>query len=179
MITLQLDQSDFMGGSLFASRWTMNGWFVAASAVILSALGTFMLLVGSQPYSHALGSALIGIVVGGVAGGAINRYFVLPRRLRSRLTERKAIHRRFTLAWSEEGLAVESENGHVRVPWGDFFRTKENENFILLYTSRTRYLILPKRCFTEPGQLASFLELLRKRVGVRPGNPANDTVTRS
>jgi hypothetical protein len=154
----------------------MTRWLVAsACAVALIGLGILMLMPSAPSDFHMLGGVLIGTAVCGYLGGTVTGFLVLPRRLRSRFIERKGLHRRMTLSWGNEGLTVETENGHVRVPWGDFFKTRENAKFILLYTSRTRYLILPKRFFIEPGQLASFVELLHKRVGIRSDSQSTDS----
>jgi hypothetical protein len=179
VITLQLSENDFLNGSLFAARWTMKRWLViGVQALLLSALGAFMLLSSSSRDFHVFGGALIGMVVGGFAGGVLMRYLVLPARLRTRFAERTALHRQSTLKWSQEGLAYENENGHMLVPWTDFFKTRENKDFILLYTSRVMFIIVPKRFFTESGQLQGFVELVRSRIGNRLDGQAVDSATR-
>ncbi len=167
-ITISLSKDDYLEGSLFAARWTRKRWLIVGlMAAVYLGLGAFMVFYAPREL-FVLGCTLIGAVVGGIGGSIISHYIFLPRRLRSRFAERKALHRKSTLSWDEKGLTLESENGHSLIPWPDFFKFRENEHFILLYASRVIYLLVPKRFFTEPGQLNDLLGHVRSRIGVHP-----------
>lgn len=167
MITTQLNENDYLEGSLFAAQRTRKRWLIIGMmAAVYLGLGLFMVFYASRDF-FILGWSLIGAVIGGFVGGLISRYILLPRRLKSRFAERKALHRKSTLSWDQKGLTVENENGHSIVPWSDFLKSRENEKFILLYTSRAMFLIVPKRIFTESDQLKDFRELVLASVGVQ------------
>jgi hypothetical protein len=175
MITFRLSEDDFLNGSLLAIRWERKTWLItAATVVLLLALGTFMLLPNSSPDIPAYGWSLIGGTVGSCVGVALTRYLFFPIRLKSRFAERKALHIESTLSRSQEGLTIENVKGHGLVPWSQFIKTRENEIFVLLYTSQAKYLIFPKRFFADPGQLGSFVDLVHERIGVRLHNRVDD-----
>lgn len=170
MITFQLSEDDFLNGSLLAIRWERKTWLITATAVLLLlALGTYILLPSSSPDIPAYGWSLIGGTVGSFVVVVLTRYVFLPIRLKSRFAERKALYTESTLSWSQEGLTIENVNGHGLVPWSQFIKTRENDRFILLYTSQAKYLIFPKRFFADTGQLRSFVDLVHERIGVRLG----------
>jgi hypothetical protein len=166
-ITIQLSEDDYLQGSLIAARWTKKRWIVIGTiGVIYLGLGSFMVSYAPRAF-FILGWALIGAVVGGAMGALISRYVFLPRRLKSRFAEHKMLHRSSMLSWSEDGLKIERENSHALIPWGDFFRFRETEKFVFLYTTRVMFLLLPKRFFHRQDQLNELMVLLRSRVGTR------------
>jgi hypothetical protein len=166
-ITIQLSEDDYVEASLIAAQWTKKRWLVIGTmGAVYLGLGLFM--VSYAPHAFfVLGWALIGAVIGVALNALISRYFFLPRRLKSRFVEHKTLQRSSTVSWSEDGLIIERENSHALIPWGDFFKFRESEEFVLLYTSRVLFLLLPKRFFNEPGQLNDFMVLVRSQIGIR------------
>jgi hypothetical protein len=166
-INIQLSEDDYLQGSLFAARWAKKKWLIVGGmGVIYLGLGLFMVSYAPRAF-FILGWTLIGAVVGGAMGALISRYVFLPRRLKSRFAEHKMLQRSSMVSWAEDGLKVERENSHVLIPWDDFFNFRESEKFVLLYTTRVLFLLLPKRFFKESDQLNDFMVFVRSRIGAR------------
>jgi hypothetical protein len=159
-VTVQLNENDYVEGALFASRWTRNRLlFVWGMIAIYLGGGIFSVFFAPHDL-FALGCALI-------CGTWINRYVVLPKKLKSLFAERKASQRRSTLSWDEQSLTVEGENSRALIPWADFFKFRENGEFVLLYTSRILFIIVPKRFLEESGQLNGFMALVRSTISAQ------------
>jgi hypothetical protein len=169
-ITIQLSESDYLQGCLTAARWTKKKWIVVGSmGAIYLVPGLFMVLY-APPALFVLGWAMIGAVIGGTTTVLVGRYVLLPRRLKSRFAEHKMLQRSSTVSWGEDGLKFEREDSHVLIPWGDFFKFRESEKFVFLYTTRVLFLLLPKRFFSEPDQLNDLMIFVRSRIGAQgPG----------
>ena len=68
-----------------------------------------------------------------------------------------------TMHFSEENVRVESETINSEVSWNSFTHCVASESLFLLYLSRKRFFIIPKRVFTAD-QVAEFCQLLQKKV---------------
>lgn len=165
-IIVEMDENDYLEGSLLAARWTRKRWAVICiSAAVYLGIGLLCIFYAPHDF-FILGCAFIGAVFGAFCSGLFGRLVLFPKRLKSRFAERKALRRKTRLSWGEEGLTVENENGHSLVPWSDFFKFRENDRVVLLYTSRATYLLIPKRFFKESDQLHGFMTVVNGRIGV-------------
>ncbi|WP_188792662.1 YcxB family protein [Dyella nitratireducens] len=174
-ITIQLTEDDYLQGLLFAAQRTRARWFFIGIMAVVC-LGAGLLIVFYAPRDlFVLGWALIGAVVGGFIGRMVSRYIFLPKKLKERFAEQKALHRTRKLSWDDKGVTFESENGHVLIPWPDFFKFRENEIFVLLYTSRVIFLIVPKRFFKESEQLNDFMMLVHSSIGIQQNETGSST----
>jgi hypothetical protein len=166
-ITLQLNEDDYLDGALFAARWTKKRWLIMGTmAAVYLGAGLYMVRYAPRDF-FILGWALIGAVAGGFISGLLSRYVLLPRRLKSRFAEHKTLHRKSTMAWDENGLTVEGENSHTLIPWPDFFKFRESDTTVFLYTSRALFLMVPKRFFVDSAQLNEFVVLARSRIAAQ------------
>ena len=166
-ITIELSENDYLDGSLFAAKWSSKRRFIMFFlALIYLALGLFLVFYAPHDF-FIFGCALLGGVFGAFFSGAFGRFVLRPRRLRAHFSKRKALHRKVMLSWGERGVTFENENGHSLAPWEDFLKFRENDGFILLYTSRITFILIPKRFFKESGQLNDFMTLVRGRVGLQ------------
>lgn len=62
--------------------------------------------------------------------------------------------------WTESDLTSTSALGTFKMPWPSIKYLRENETFVLLYLSRLRYLIIPKRAFDSDAEMAEFMSHL-------------------
>jgi hypothetical protein len=66
---------------------------------------------------------------------------------------------------SENGLDFRSENGHIRLPWSDYRKWKENDTLYLLYPGDGMFFgMIPKRFFQSQGDVDKFREILNANV---------------
>jgi hypothetical protein len=159
MIQVQLDAEDYVSASILHTRWTRK-WIVLSLLCIVAGL---LLVLVHQEWSRLAGYMLVGSAVGGSIGHEAMRRFQLPRKARRLFSQQKNLQRPIGFTWDQHGLDWTSENGAGRIPWDDFIKWRQNERVVLLYHSDLLFQMLPKRAFTEEGQLQSIMENLNGR----------------
>ena len=73
------------------------------------------------------------------------------------------------------GVVIEHALARLEYRWGAFAGYKETDNLILLYLSPYVILMIPKRAFAEPGQLAVFKGLVMNGIANGYFLPADST----
>jgi hypothetical protein len=63
----------------------------------------------------------------------VDRWLLLPRRSKRIYRELLAKGLETGLAWSEAGLAWQSNRGNAQFPWSDYISRRENKSVLLLY----------------------------------------------
>jgi hypothetical protein len=89
----------------------------------------------------------------------------IPRGVRRRFQQRKALQRPYTVDWNDEKLTVDGEDVHAGIKWADFIRWREDGELILIYSSRMSFRILPKRTFPDQSSIAELSRLLQAKIG--------------
>lgn len=75
-----------------------------------------------------------------------------------------------SVSWSDQGFEATTSFGTTRTAWSDFKRWAERDGLYLLYTSRRRYRILPRRAFLGLTEMDD-LEGQLTQAGVRRVGP--------
>ncbi len=81
---------------------------------------------------------------GGVGGWASYHYGFLRFKAKKIYKQQKGLHNDFEYEITDESLNVSSDQGNSKTPWGDFYRTKEDNEYLLLYFSDALFLTFPK-----------------------------------
>jgi len=63
------------------------------------------------------------------------------------------------------GVTVDGEDVHAGIKWSDFVRWREDEQLILIYSSRMTFRILPKRTFPDQSSITELSRLLQVKIG--------------
>ncbi|XUP38157.1 YcxB family protein (plasmid) [Xanthomonas axonopodis pv. vasculorum] len=106
-----------------------------------------------------IGPALIGGGGGGLIGLALLHAWGLPRRIKRLHAQQASLRHTYTYAWDENGLEINWADGHLRRPWSDYMRIRENDRVLLLYhNDRLFELFCPHR-FADRAQFGAFRQL--------------------
>jgi hypothetical protein len=88
------------------------------------------------------------------------------------------LHKPFTVDITDEGVTFEQSDRRTDHRWSAFQDLEETPQLFLLYTSKLQYLIVPKRSFESPCDLAELYRLCREKLGganrefhITPGPP--------
>ena len=167
MITVKLEEAEYLEANMLATRWTIKRWlFIGGQSAMFLVIGLYLMYgSGVPPGFHFVGLLLIFWIVLMWSVGLTAQALLVPYRLGRRFRERKALQRSSTLSWDAKGLTVENVNGHMLIPWSDFLKWRQNENFLLLYPTRLTCTPIPKRAFTQPDQLPGLLKLIEQNMG--------------
>ena len=99
----------------------------------------------------ALNAGFAAVVVFMIA----NYYWLIPITTRRTYRKHKALHRTYTLSWSETGLTVTGDGGEWKISWSDYLKWAENVEIFVLYQAPRLFNMLPKRALT-PEQIDDF-----------------------
>ncbi len=67
----------------------------------------------------------------------------------------------------EEGFSVQTTNSDTKIKWPALIKFRETRNLFLVYPSKQMCYLIPKRAFTDDGQVKEFRELLRRKINQR------------
>ena len=67
----------------------------------------------------------------------------------------------------EEGFYQQTMNSDLKVKWPALIKFKETRNLFLVYPSKQICYLIPKRTFTNEGQVKEFRELLDQKINQR------------
>jgi hypothetical protein len=67
----------------------------------------------------------------------------------------------------EEGFYQQTMNSDLTVKWPALIKFKETRNLFLVYPSKQMCYLIPKRAFTNEGQVKEFRELLHQKINQR------------
>ena len=116
----------------------------AAAAVVFAMV---MKLLGGIPalLPSAICIAIIPFII--VGSWSLRIYGLGGWKARRTFRAQKTLQRPFRISWTDRDVSFESEFGHTRFQWSDFFKIRENHHCILLYQSRLLYQLIPKSAF--------------------------------
>lgn len=66
--------------------------------------------------------------------------------------------------FSREGITQNVRRSHNFFEWDDFLKAQEQEDMFLLYLSKNKAIVLPKRFFLSPAQIKDFRYLVSDNV---------------
>ncbi len=98
--------------------------------------------------------ALLALMLGGT-------YFSSKRQMASNKSLSEPHHYTF----SEGGIDVTALSSSGHTSWSNFYEAHETKHNFLLFLSKNLMYVIPKRCFRNGGQIASFKELLKAKLG--------------
>lgn len=157
-IQFRLSKADFVESGAFYTTASGKGRRRIMLVICLAGAGAVVYLLRSHsPLSMLLGAlAFIPLLGLAVYGPEISRRLVAGRlyeRNRARIED-------LTVSWSEAGLTVAAPTGSTAYEWGRFLSWAENEKLLVLYLASSVSVILPKRAFTKPEDLADLRQHL-------------------
>lgn len=135
-------------------RWLNMAW--ALLTVIVIGLITNIRADGSidwDPFRLVL-ILMVGAFLYGATIGA-------RKRISKNYRENRAMRLEYSLSFDAAGIQWTSASGTNSLPWRDVFQYKENQDFILVYTSSLTFHILPKSAFFNSTDLQKFVQFLR------------------
>jgi hypothetical protein len=88
----------------------------------------------------------------------------LEWKLRGLLRRQAAVSERTQVVVGDEGFGAESRGAKSQIAWQRFSDFRESEGHFLLYHSRDRYFVLPKRAFASAQDVAAFRALLQQKI---------------
>ncbi|MEM7133159.1 MAG: YcxB family protein [Chloroflexota bacterium] len=97
-----------------------------------------------------------------IIGLAVGQRFLLLRQAAHAFAQQKDLSAPFTIEMTDEKFHMRNELGNSHIPWGDFVKWAENDEFLLLYRSNMLFHMLPKRLFDNPDEVDFVLERLRE-----------------
>jgi hypothetical protein len=164
MITVQLQEADYVAAVRLHRRATkMNLWNAGAILCYLVGGGLFLIF---SPADQAFWAYVIFLGGAFLAMFTVWMHFIgIPRGVRRRFKQQKALQRPYTVDWNDEKLTVEGEDVHAGIRWSDFIRWREDEGLFLIYSNRILFRILPKRTFPDQTSIAELSRLLQAKVG--------------
>lgn len=147
----QMSREDYLAGMRLHMRpggatLALYIW-VGIGAVLLAALGIYMLFRGEVTY-FLLNPGLIGIAV-----FVLHRYVLMPRRVERIFNEQKGLRAPFEIELTEASIKMTNEFGFSETPWSTLFNWKEDEKLFLLYQSSAMFSLLLKRLFPDERQV--------------------------
>ena len=156
-LKVQLIERDY----ILANYWYLfRNWHIRALipiAIILLGMTTF--LSSATPEIPWMGFLLPAIIVAML----ISVYVGSKRSMASNKSLQELIHYRFT---RDEIEAIASSSSG-RMSWKNIYAAHEAGRNFLIFISRIQMYTIPKRCFDNEEQVASFRALLRDRLGER------------
>jgi hypothetical protein len=79
----------------------------------------------------------------------------------------KSVRGDITCWANEEGFSQQTTNTDLTVKWPALIKFKETRNLFLIYPSKQMCYLIPKRAFTDEGQVKEFRELLDRKINKR------------
>lgn len=149
----------------YASAMSLHGrfsskikgiYFLAASGLVLSAV------VGSGNTRLIAACALIG----GVVGHFVMTRLLNPWRARRSYGKYPLIQRPFLIESESTGVYFKSEDGEMRLKWGDIHKWRESSELVLIYPAPNLFHIVPKRLAEVGLDIALLTSSLEKHVGI-------------
>ena len=141
---VQLELQDYLDAQKLHFRQPNHIRFL--STLILAFLVILFLVSESTYRKNYIYFFLIFLAISGIA--LLYRYVFLHPRTKRIFEQNKFLHLPVEVEITEEAMVTSAEYGHTEQPWSMFFRWKEGDEMLILYSSEASYTILPKRFFT-------------------------------
>lgn len=145
-----------------AARWQsfLLTWAIILTAYLVLFAG-IAVATGQKDGFEAVKVALVlaPVVTVALFGVGLVLVPVLGRRA---LRENRLIGGEYHWSWDETALHIDSERGHVNIPWGLLAGWLDAPKVVLLYQSRRLVFTLPKRALAV-GEVDRLVALLREQ----------------
>jgi Na+/melibiose symporter-like transporter len=119
------------------------GWFVAEPAAL-----------GSAPVLAAIGVGYWAVIFSSIL---VVSYLRIPSRMRRNFAQQRALHDPTTIDWSDAGITITAERGHLKLAWTDFVRIVKGRDAIVLRQTDLLMNFVPTRVLSTE-QIDSFPE---------------------
>jgi hypothetical protein len=116
-----------------------------------------------QKFEETIG-LLITVAVASHIGILFQRYVFLPWSVKRDYRRSTFVSAPVNIEISPDGVQTRSEFGQFNLPWSQFLKWKENEEFILVYATKRFFHIYPKRLFLDTESLQEFRRILSNKV---------------
>jgi YcxB-like protein len=172
MISCKLTEDDIIKSHRLYTANKERKTLYSAIALMLIACGIVTYKVATSPESVEPAQILlvmavltpIVILTGWLTGTLLTP---LTRQLmevwvRKSYREDKTLQHQAELSWDDEGFRSQSESGQMLLRWSALIGYRENNEFILLYLSRDRYVPIPLAQINNSAELAKLKEYTHK-----------------
>jgi hypothetical protein len=102
----------------------------------------------------------VAVVLAALFGLVFQRYRALPRKL---YRGDSIFSQMISAVFSEEGATFVTAETRTEIKWSHYKQVWETDAFFFLYSSKTRFNLIPKRAF-DGQSLYTFREMLRQKV---------------
>lgn len=163
-IHIQLTPRDYLAANLRVLRWpNLIMMLFGLGFVVFGASKILALFGGSADKLDGLFQTVIGLMI--LLLFVLNRFVVIPRRVRRIFRQQKNLQRPLEFGWDRETVWSSSEIGNTKRPWSDFTKWRELKGLFLLYHSDVMFQMIPKRSFPNPDAVDEFRQLLLEKLG--------------
>jgi hypothetical protein len=159
---IELAEADTLDATLTHWRGTLIWLGVAGMVALAIAL---LEALWPSPGARAMVWETLMVTLAFAALAAAFRFLYMPRRARA--VHRRLQQRPYELEFDDEHLVWRSDTGSGGNPWSAFVKWREGSRVFLLYRSRTRFQIIPKKAFANGAAIDAFRGLLRRRIPSR------------
>lgn len=163
MISVTISLEDHLAAQRLHARHDAKRLLVFLAVLLLIGAG----LLHLSGASEIIGPVLIGGGGGGLLGLVALHVWGLPRRIKRLHAQQASLRHTYTYAWDENGLEITWTDGHLRRPWSDYMRIRENDRVLLLYHNDRLFELFCPHWFADRAQFEAFRQLAL-RVGRHP-----------
>ncbi|KAB7772275.1 YcxB family protein [Xanthomonas maliensis] len=162
-ITASISLEDHMAAQRLHARHQAVRASVFLGVLLLVGLG--LLLSGA---GKVFGAMLLGGCGGGVVALAVLHLWGIRWRVKRLHAQHVALRHTYTYSWDEDGIEIRWSAGHLRRPWSDYLRCRENARILLLYHNDQLFELFAPHWFADKAQYEAFRQLaLRVGKGAR------------
>ena len=147
-LAVQLTREDALAAARLNHLAYVFGRYCAAVVGSVAILGAGLAYVALGQDGAALRIAVavaLAIVVLFYGLLAVRHAILPPFIVRREFKERRSAHDVHYVTWSQDSYRVRGPTMQSDVPWGDYWRWRENGRVLLLYVSSRQFQLLPKR----------------------------------
>ncbi len=158
----QLTWQDYMHAQhLHTARvwWQQVIWYAAIAALIAGFLSALIPDVAANGMKVVWDYIWLPIVI--LISLLLFYYVFLPRSMRQLYEQQKEMSAPFEYDITPGSLTRSNQYQRTEHAWGDFRKWKENKDYLLLYTSDSEFIIIPKR-LCAPEQIEAVHAHLRE-----------------
>ncbi|MEA0759769.1 YcxB family protein [Xanthomonas campestris] len=152
MISATISLEDHLAAQRLHARHTAKRLIVVLVVLLLIGMGLLQLIGAGD----IIGPVLIGAGGGGLIGLAVLHLWGLPRKIKRLHAQQAALRHTYTYAWDDTGLDITWADGHLRRPWSDYIRCRENERVLLLYHNDRLFELFAPHWFADRAQYEAF-----------------------
>jgi hypothetical protein len=164
-VTVQLASADYVAAKKLDVRPSRRRARSIGFAFWYVAIGCALVLA----WAFTLDARLLAGIIIGVIIVCILFFTVIPitvRALYRRSFHRNSMQKPYRFSWSDQGFAIESDDGEARLNWSAVKKWKESDRLFLIYISDFIFYILPTRAFSDERAIMS----LREKLGAPAGH---------